>query len=193
MFFSKIINVILLFFIQNSTKLLNFLRGKQRKQKLIEKIDEIEQKLLENISSSSLKSVKINDKENNILEIWTVEINTSASKTPVVFIHGFMTGILDWKSNIQNIIDNDHDRPVYLFDLIGFGKSSRCKFSSEPNIVENFYLNSIEEWRIAMKLDKMILIANSFGCYLATSYAIRFKERVDALILEDPWGFDGIF
>ena len=65
----------------------------------------------------------------------------------------------------------------YLFVNIGFGRSSRPKFSSDALEAEREVVASIEEWRKEMKLNRFILLGHSMGGFLATSYAIRYPER----------------
>lgn len=89
----------------------------------------------------------------------------------------------------MNLEDISADRPLYAIDLLGFGRSSRPNFSSDSETVEQQFVESIEKWREAMKLDSMILLGHSFGGYLATSYAMKYPQRIEHLILADPWGY----
>ncbi|CAI6362247.1 unnamed protein product [Macrosiphum euphorbiae] len=120
-------------------------------------------------------------------KIWTLEVNTEKRETPVVLLHGFGAGIGLWCMNVDKISNNR--RPVYAMDLLGFGRSSRPKFSTDPEQVERQFVNAIEKWRSEIKLEKFILLGHSFGGYLATAYSIQHPERVHHLILADPWGF----
>lgn len=49
-------------------------------------------------------------------------------------------------------------------------------------------VQAIEKWRIAVGLDKFIILGHSFGGYLAASYAIQFPDHVAHVVLADPWG-----
>jgi pimeloyl-ACP methyl ester carboxylesterase len=62
---------------------------------------------------------------------------------------------------------------------------SRPKFSSDPIIAEHQFVDSIEEWRKEMKLEKFILLGHSFGGFLSTAYALKYPQNIHALILED--------
>ncbi|KAJ8336527.1 hypothetical protein SKAU_G00377470 [Synaphobranchus kaupii] len=127
-------------------------------------------------------------------KIWTVTVTNRHSPkleqtdtlTPLVMVHGFGGGVGLWVRNLDALCLS---RPVLAFDLLGFGRSSRPHFPSDPALAEDQLVRSIEQWRQAVGVDRMILLGHSLGGYLATSYAIQHPERVSHLILVDPWGF----
>lgn len=113
-------------------------------------------------------------------------MNTDSPNMPIVMLHGFAAGIAFWVMNLEEI---SADRPLYAIDLLGFGRSSRPHFSKDAHEVEQQYIDSIEKWRELMQIPKMILLGHSFGGFLSTAYAMKYPERVEHLILADPWGF----
>lgn len=80
------------------------------------------------------------------------------------------------------------DRPVYVFDSLGFGKSSRPNFPKDAIKVEEQYVETIEGWRKVVKLNKFILCGHSMGGFLGLSYALKFPQHIEHLILAEPWG-----
>ncbi|XP_045777921.1 (Lyso)-N-acylphosphatidylethanolamine lipase isoform X2 [Maniola jurtina] len=119
-------------------------------------------------------------------KIWTISLNDESPKTPLVMLHGMAAGVAMWCPNLDALAAT---RPVYAIDLLGFGRSSRPKFSSDAEKAEAQWVESVEEWRREVKLDAFILLGHSLGGYIATSYALKYPERVQHLILVDPWGF----
>lgn len=113
-------------------------------------------------------------------------MNTESKNVPIVMLHGFAAGIAFWLMNLEEISAN---RPLYAVDLLGFGRSSRSTFSKDAQEVEQQFVDSIEKWRELMQIPKMILLGHSFGGFLASSYAMKYPERIEHLILADPWGY----
>lgn len=116
-------------------------------------------------------------------------MNTENSNVPLLMLHGFGAGAAFWVLNFDDLAAN---RPVYAIDLPGFGKSSRSKFSKDAKEIEVQFCNAIERWRQLMKIDKFIALGHSFGAYISLAYAMQYPDRIEHLILADPWGFVGL-
>src|SRR5947207_13174257 len=79
--------------------------------------------------------------------------------------------------------------------MLGMGRSARppFKIKSQDRIgkvreAEAFFVDSLEEWRKARKLEKFTLLGHSLGGYLAVCYALKYPGRLDKLILASPVG-----
>ncbi|ETE65573.1 1-acylglycerol-3-phosphate O-acyltransferase ABHD5 [Ophiophagus hannah] len=105
-------------------------------------------------------------------KIWTLTFSQNLSqKTPLVLLHGFGGGVGLWALNFEDLCEN---RTVYAFDFLGFGRSSRPQFDTDAEVAENQFVESIEEWRRKIGLDRMILLGHNL---------------VKHLLLVEPWGF----
>ncbi|XP_046843579.1 1-acylglycerol-3-phosphate O-acyltransferase ABHD5-like isoform X2 [Xenia sp. Carnegie-2017] len=124
--------------------------------------------------------------DSNQNKIRTVTFNPDGQKTPILMVHGFGAGLGLWTLNIKEL---SKDRAVYTFDTLGFGRSDRPKIDSDPSVVEETFVDSIEATRKELGLNKFVLLGHSFGGYLACAYSIKYPDHVMSLILADPWGF----
>ncbi|XP_069777076.1 1-acylglycerol-3-phosphate O-acyltransferase ABHD5 isoform X1 [Narcine bancroftii] len=148
--------------------------------------------LLKDAENKMLQGVRSNFTKEYILlpsgnKIWTLRFSQDIhNKIPLVLIHGFGGGVGLWTLNFDAL---SLQRTVYAFDLVGFGQSSRPHFSSDSELAETQFVESIEEWREKVGMEKMILLGHNFGGYLAAAYTIKYPQRVKHLILVEPWGF----
>ncbi|XP_021113278.1 1-acylglycerol-3-phosphate O-acyltransferase ABHD5 isoform X5 [Heterocephalus glaber] len=148
--------------------------------------------LLKEAEEKMLKCVPCTYQKERVLvsngnKIWTLKFSQDISnKTPLILLHGFGGGLGLWALNFGAL---SADRPVYAFDLLGFGRSSRPRFDSDAEEAENQFVESVEEWRCALGLERMILLGHNLGGFLAAAYALKYPLRVSHLILVEPWGF----
>lgn len=98
---------------------------------------------------------------------------------PWIFIHG---GPGAWSYNFQALGGKSLEdfMKVIYFDQRGCGRSSGDENSdySIDRIVKD-----IDELRQELKLNKVNIIAHSFGGIFAVNYALKYKENVDKIIL----------
>ena len=123
---------------------------------------------------------------NGSKSIRTISLNTTSTATPLVLLHGMGSGVGLWALNLGPLCE---DRPVYAFDMLGFGRSSRVKFSRDAMLAEMELVEAMEEWRREMNIPKFVLLGHSMGGFLAASYALRYPQHLHHVVLVDPWGF----
>jgi len=151
-------------------------------------LEDAESKILSYLKTSFRRYyVNVGNKVGNEAnKIWTLVMSEKKPNTPLVLVHGFGSGVALWALNLDALATK---RPVYAFDILGFGRSSRPSFSSDPMEAETQFVESIEEWRKEVGLEDFILLGHSMGGFLAAAYTLRHPQHVKHLILADPWGF----
>ncbi|KAH3674425.1 hypothetical protein WICMUC_003262 [Wickerhamomyces mucosus] len=121
---------------------------------------------------------------------------TDNKEQHVVLIHGYGAALGFFYKNFDGLTQ----RPgvnLHALDLLGYGLSSRPKLphfkkvSKEDTLkVEDFFIESVEEWRKARNIDKFLLVGHSLGGYLSSLYALKYPEHVDQLVLVSPVGVE---
>lgn len=122
--------------------------------------------------------------------------NSHSSPHPneLVVLHGYGAGLGFFYRNFDALSSRKGWR-VHALDLLGYGLSSRPDFKvlaedsyEKIRETEAFFIDSLEKWRIARNLEKFTVVAHSMGGYLASSYATKYPNRVQKLVLVSPAG-----
>jgi len=144
--------------------------------------------------------VVLNDPKRHIN---TLSITSSSpcnsSPAPAVLLHGYGAGLGFFFKNFGALGEWAASRrsSVYAIDWLGMGRSARVPFTVNakrddiPGRVreaEAFFVDSLEEWREKMKLEKMTLVGHSLGAYMSVAYALKYPTRVSRLVLLSPAG-----
>ncbi|KAJ7774288.1 alpha/beta-hydrolase [Mycena maculata] len=118
---------------------------------------------------------------------------------PAVVLHGYGAGLGFFFNNFMALAQwaGHRGSSVYAVDWLGMGRSARVPFTIKsprkdiPGRVreaESFFIDSLEEWRMKMKLEQMTLVGHSLGAYFSVVYALKYPHRVNKLILLSPAG-----
>lgn len=103
--------------------------------------------------------------------------------TPVILLHGAWNDSSQWVSVMEALSQHFH---CFALDLLGCGESNN------PNIHYSIDLQveCLAEFLQALKLDKVYLVGHSLGGWIAASYALKYPEQVEGLVLLSPEGVE---
>lgn len=103
---------------------------------------------------------------------------------PVVMIHGLAASLHDWDFLVPDLVSVGYE--ACALDLLGHGDSGKPAALEEYNAKNLFH--HMNGWIESLALHApAILIGHSLGGYLALDFALRFPERVRALVLINPF------
>lgn len=108
-----------------------------------------------------------------------------SSPDPVlVFLHGSWSDSSQWLPLMQHLSANYH---CFAPDLLGFGDSER------PNIHYSIdsQVECLAEYLEALHLRQVYLVGHSLGGWIAASYALKYLDRVEGVLLLAPVGVMG--
>jgi pimeloyl-ACP methyl ester carboxylesterase len=127
--------------------------------------------------SRELKQIEIDGTPVNYVDVG------SGDQDPVVLVHGLGGQWQNWLENIPRLAE---DRRVVAMDLQGFG------LTPEPDDDEGMsiprYARCVNALCDKLGLEKIDLIGNSMGGFVAAEVAIQFPERVSRLVLVSAAG-----
>ncbi|EDK32044.1 alpha/beta fold hydrolase (macronuclear) [Tetrahymena thermophila SB210] len=104
----------------------------------------------------------------------------------ILCLHGYGGTSLSYYK-LSSLFQDSFD--TYTIDFLGMGLSSHHEFHyTTINECIEYFVQSIEKWRIAKGINKLIIVGHSFGGYMGFNYAIRHQQRVVKLFLVSPLG-----
>ncbi|KAJ2759040.1 hypothetical protein IWQ56_005847, partial [Coemansia nantahalensis] len=135
------------------------------------------------------------DEAGNYVHTLAIRSASAGPKHSLVMTHGYFTGIGFYYRN-YGALSQVGGWDVYSIDWLGMGRSARPPYKSRRAgsedervaYAEEFFVESLEEWRRRMGIERMTLCGHSFGGYMTTLYALRYPERVEKLVLLSPIG-----
>lgn len=103
----------------------------------------------------------------------------------IVLIHGYAASLGLFIDNFDSLSKIPGIK-IHAIDLLGFGLSSRPKFPNFPSNtkkdiykVEDWFIDSFENWRLKRNIGKFILMGHSFGGYLSCVYALKYNKKIN--------------
>lgn len=137
--------------------------------------------------------VQLSGKNRALNEVSIERVGEQEEET-LVMVHGYGAGLGFFYKNFEPITRTPGLK-LYALDMLGMGNSSRPPFkihakTKEEQVVEaeNWFIDALEEWRKARKIERFTLLGHSLGGYLAVSYALKYPGHLKKLILASPVG-----
>ena len=102
---------------------------------------------------------------------------------PVVLLHGFASSIENWLTVMPKLV---RDHRVIAIDLRGFGWTDRPVADYSPAAQAKLLKAVLDE----RKVNKVSIVAHSWGSSVALAFALAYPAQVDRLALYDAWVYD---
>ena len=113
-------------------------------------------------------------------KIW-YRIDGHGDKTPLLLLHGG-PGFPSYYLNPMSALSKD--RPIIFFDQLGCGRSDN---NTDKGLMKvDAFVEQVEQFRVALKLEKFYLYGHSWGSMLGLEYYLKYPEHIKALILASP-------
>jgi len=100
----------------------------------------------------------------------------------LLLIHGFGSSTYTWRSVVDSLAK---DFEVDAIDLPGFGLSQAL--NATPTV--EAYVDFLNDFMQTLCIDDAVFMGNSFGGEISWRFALKYPERVRALVLVDAAGY----
>lgn len=94
---------------------------------------------------------------------------------------------LDHAKHVHKSLKLPSSFEISTKDLLNYNIDNQLKLITK---VEDYYIDSLELWRIENKLENFTLFGHSLGGYLSILYALKYPTRVSKLVIVSPGGVE---
>lgn len=102
----------------------------------------------------------------------------------IIFLHGAWHNSAVW---LPIMLDLANDYHCIAPDLLGFGDS---QLTTESDYSIDLIVEFLSEYLSNLKLDKVVLLGEGLGAWIAASFVLKHPEKIDKLILIEPTGLE---
>jgi len=110
-------------------------------------------------------------------------VDSGGNKPPVVLIHGLSSYHSYWEHQIPHLAERYR---VLAIDLPGYGQSARPDASYTPP----WFASVVSGWMDAIGVAKAPIVGHSMGGQISLTLALQEPQKVEALVLSGPAGFE---
>lgn len=103
---------------------------------------------------------------------------------PIILVHGLAASLHDWDDLLPELSTSGY--AGYALDLLGHGESEKPRNVHDYTVEKAFV--HFEDWVETLgRSEPLTLVGHSLGGSLVLMYALRYPERVRALVLINPF------
>ncbi len=110
-------------------------------------------------------------------------IDEGAGPQTLVFLHGLGSYLKGWTKNVAEL---SRDFRCIALDFPGYGKSSKGNLPYSMT----FFARIVRDFIRQLNLQNVVLIGHSMGGQVAATFAVRYPDEVQKLVLIAPAGFE---
>ena len=111
-----------------------------------------------------------------------IQYTDTGSGPVVVLLHGLGGNSANWAFNTPALAQKFR---VIVPDQVGFGRSDKPLI----NYRVATYVDFLDKFLAGLKIERVSLVGNSMGGWIAASYALKYPAKVERLVLADAAGF----
>lgn len=106
---------------------------------------------------------------------------------PIIFLHSAWKDSSQWISVMEMLAPDFH---CFAPDLLGFGESDFPNIHYSIDLQVECLAQLLHTLKRALKQQRVYLVGDSLGGWIAASYALKYPEQINGLVLLAPEGVE---